>query len=222
MVAVSGGTQDHDGADRRTALLDATIGLIASEGLGAVSHRRVERVAGAPHGSTTYYFRSKAALMAAAGQRLVDLDHRALDGLALDVARSLAPRSDRPDLRAIAGALARWIEENRDLHLARFELALAATRDPVLAAADEAWTESFLDVIEPVVMSAGSGSTRLDARYVCAAFMGIVFDQVVRPQPDFAGTILPAALQRLLASLTVAPGVSAFHRSTPPGAPSGA
>lgn len=203
MHAMSDASQSSQGVDRRTALLDATIRLIASDGLGAVTHRRVEHLADAPHGSTTYYFRSKAALIAAAGQRLTDLDHQALDGLALDVARALAPRSDTPDLSMIAATLAHWVEDNRDLHLARFELALAAARDPVLARTDTAWNETFLGIIEPVVISAGSSSARLDARYVCAAFMGIVFDQVVRPQPDFARTVLPGSLQRLLSSLAV-------------------
>ena len=192
-------------AARRTALLDAALHLLASEGLAAVSHRSVERLAGAPHGSTTYYFQSKAALIAAARQRLADLDHFALDGLALEVARALAPRSPAPEWDAITSALARWVDEHRDLHLARFELALQAARDPALAEADAAWHETFLNVIEPVVTSAGSRSPRTDARFVCAAFMGVVFDQTVRPQPDFATTTLPQALQRLLLSLAATP-----------------
>jgi DNA-binding transcriptional regulator YbjK len=195
-------SQGNEDVDRRTALLDATIRLIASDGLGAVSHRGVERLAGAPHGSTTYYFQSKAALMVAARQRLADLDHLALDRLALDVARALAPRSDRPDLGVVAGTLARWVEGHRDLHVARFELALEATRHPGLAASDRAWNDTFLEIIEAVVTSVGSRSARQDARYVCAAFMGIVFEQVVRPQSDFAATVLPRALQRLLSSIT--------------------
>ena len=199
MAEIPQGSQD---VGRRTALLDATIRLIASDGLGAVSHRRVERLAMAPHGSTTYYFQSKAALIAAARRRLADLDHLALDRLALDVARALAPRSDHPDLDVIAGTLARWVEDHRDLHVARFELALEATRDPGLAAADGAWNETFLEIIEAVVTSGGSRSARQDARYVCAAFMGIVFEQAVRPQADFASTVLPLALQRLLSSIT--------------------
>ena len=161
----------------------------------------MERLAGAPHGSTTYYFQSKATLIAAARHRLADLDHRTLDGLALQVARALAPRSAAPQWDGITSALARWVDEHRDLHLARFELALQAARDPALAQADAAWHETFLDVIEPVVTSAGSRSPRSDARFVCAAFMGIVFDQAIRPQPDFAATILPQALQRLLLPL---------------------
>lgn len=194
-------SERREQAGRRTALLDAALHLIASEGLAAVSHRSVERLAGAPHGSTTYYFQSKAALIAAARQRLADLDHLALNGLVLQVARTLAPRSPAPEWGAITSALARWVEEHRDLHLARFALALEAARDPVLAETDAAWHETFLDVIEPVVTSAGSRSPRSDARFVCAAFMGVVFDQTVRPQPDFAATTLPQALQRLLLSL---------------------
>jgi DNA-binding transcriptional regulator YbjK len=195
-------SQGREQAGRRTALLDAALRLIASEGLAAVSHRSVERLAGAPHGSTTYYFQSKAALIAAARQRLADLDHLALDGLALQVARALASRSPAPQWAAITSALARWVDEHRDLHLARFELALQAARDPALAEADAAWHETFLDVIEPVVTSAGARSPRTDTRFVCAAFMGVVFDQAVRPQPDFAATTLPRALQRLLLSVT--------------------
>lgn len=199
-------SESREQLSRRTVLLDAALHLIAADGLGALSHRTVERLAGAPHGSTTYYFQSKAALITAARQRLAELDHLALDGLALELARALAPRSATPQWDGITSALARWVDEHRELHLARFELALDGVRDPALAEADAAWQETFLDIIEPVVTSVGSDSPRADARYVCAAFMGVVFDQAVRPQPDFADAILPRALQRLLFSVTAPPG----------------
>lgn len=192
-------------ADRRLALLDAALHLIAFNGLAAVSHRSVERLAGAPHGSTTYYFRSKAALIAATRQRLADLDHRALDGLALEVTRAMAPRSETPHWDAVVSTLARWVDDHQELHLARVELALEAVRDPGLAAADRAWHEAFLDVIEPVAISVGSKEPRADARFLCAAFLGVVFDQAVRPQPDFGTAILPRTLRLLLGSIAGTP-----------------
>ena len=44
--------------DRRTALLEASLRLIGRDGLRGVTHRAVEQEAGAPHGSTTYYFKT--------------------------------------------------------------------------------------------------------------------------------------------------------------------
>src|SRR5262245_4250116 len=45
--------------DRRAVILDATLRLIATDGVDAVTHRRVAAVADVPLGSTTYYFESR-------------------------------------------------------------------------------------------------------------------------------------------------------------------
>jgi DNA-binding transcriptional regulator YbjK len=62
------------GRRRRDALLDAGIGLLAEGGFAAISHRAVAERAGLPLAATTYYFRSRDDLIAAAFELMVDRD----------------------------------------------------------------------------------------------------------------------------------------------------
>ena len=68
----------------RARLLDATCQLIASEGIGALTSRRITEVAGENLASITYYFGSKDSLVAEAlvaeVERLVEPAMRALEG----------------------------------------------------------------------------------------------------------------------------------------------
>jgi AcrR family transcriptional regulator len=68
----------------RARLLDATCHLIASDGIGAATSRRITDVAGENLASITYYFGSKGALVAetlvAEVERLVEPAMRALEG----------------------------------------------------------------------------------------------------------------------------------------------
>ena len=52
--------------DRKDAILDAAIGLIATLGLEGTTHRAVDRAAGLPQGSTSYHFPRKTGLILAA------------------------------------------------------------------------------------------------------------------------------------------------------------
>jgi DNA-binding transcriptional regulator YbjK len=62
------------GRRRRDALLDAGVELLTEGGFAAVSHRAVADRAGLPLAATTYYFRSRADLIAAAFERMADRD----------------------------------------------------------------------------------------------------------------------------------------------------
>ncbi|MFD3538137.1 TetR/AcrR family transcriptional regulator [Streptomyces sp. NPDC058662] len=61
-------------ADRRTLIADTAIALVASSGLRGLTHRAVDGAAALPAGSTSYYFRTRTALIGACYQRLAELD----------------------------------------------------------------------------------------------------------------------------------------------------
>lgn len=189
--------------DRRTALLEATLQLIGEGGLGAVTHRAVERVAGLPHGSTTYYFKTRQQLLEAAVGRLLEIDRARGDEIVHAISRTLATR--RPlgelDLDAIAAAIVAWLESDRTYQLARYELFVESARRPELRAAMMAGAESFLRILEPIVVAAGSQDPPRDARIALAMANGLMLEQLARPEPDFATAVLPAALRKLLASM---------------------
>lgn len=60
--------------DKRTAVLDAAIHLVGTEGLRALTHRRVDAIAGVPAGSTSNYFRTRHALVEGVLDRLLEQD----------------------------------------------------------------------------------------------------------------------------------------------------
>ena len=118
--------------DRRTAILDGALAVLAEQGMRGLTHRAVDAAAGLPPGSTSYYFRSRAALVAGCVQRLVERD------LAEDVAAvNAAVLAAGQDLPAVLATVlttvgVRMATVERQRTLARYELSLASVRDPAL------------------------------------------------------------------------------------------
>lgn len=116
------------GTGRRTLIADTAIDLVAAGGLRALTHRAVDAAAALPAGSTSYYFRTRTALISACYQRLAELDLADFDGEGPPV-----PPPDREAAAAaLAGLLYRWLTTGRARQLARFELSLEAARNPEL------------------------------------------------------------------------------------------
>ena len=64
--------------ERRVLIADAAIETLARAGSRGLTHRAVDRTAGLPLGSTSYYLRTRADLLRAAVDRLAELDSTAL------------------------------------------------------------------------------------------------------------------------------------------------
>ena len=60
--------------DRRTEILDAALRVLAEHGMRGLTHRAVDAAAGIAPGSTSYYFRSRSALVTGCVDRLLELD----------------------------------------------------------------------------------------------------------------------------------------------------
>ena len=58
---------------RRALIADAAISTLARDGMRGLTHRAVDRTAGLPEGSASYYFRTRQALLQAAVERLAEL-----------------------------------------------------------------------------------------------------------------------------------------------------
>lgn len=58
--------------DRRPLIADAAVELAASGGTHALTHQALDRHLGLPKGSTSYYFRTRDALLDAASDRLIE------------------------------------------------------------------------------------------------------------------------------------------------------
>ncbi|HEY8584784.1 MAG TPA: TetR family transcriptional regulator [Capillimicrobium sp.] len=188
--------------DRRTALLDATLRLIGEGGLEAVTHRAVEAAAGLPHGSTTYYFKTRQQLVDAAVQRLSDRDHAVVDAMGHGIAMALA-RGDGLDFDALAAQITAWVRADRAHQLVRFELYLAAARRPQIAETMRAARQTFLRMMEPVAVAAGSDDPEADARTLVALLDGLVLHQITVTPEGHEPTIRPRDVKRIIGSLAI-------------------
>ncbi len=120
-------------ADRKTAILDSVITLLATHGMEGVTHRRVDEAAGLPQGSTTYYFPKKTALVLAAAEHLAALLGKDCDELQLQFAQIVAEHGMDAALDHVGAELVSYAESARHLFLARIELTLASARRDDLA-----------------------------------------------------------------------------------------
>ena len=127
-------------AERRRDLCDAAIDLLAGDGAKGLSHLKVDRRAGVPDGTTSFYFRTRSALLRAAAERLAELDLASLQSVADD---SGGHRSRPTPSRLSQVVIQAGSEPQLSRTKARYELTMQATRDPALAAILQRATDGF-------------------------------------------------------------------------------
>jgi len=199
---------------------DAAIGVLADHGARGLTHRAVDQAAGLPPGTTSNYARTRAALLTLTLTRIAELDATEAAAGSCDVAevahaaRGVAPETGMPVTSeaartrlagAVAGVLGRVITgpEPRRRAVARFELALEATRRPELRAAYDEMGGAFRAEVARLLAAAGSAQPRSDAWTLIAWLEGTAFyalagaGTTAPPSPDQ----LTAQLNRLLASM---------------------
>ncbi|MFJ7265200.1 TetR/AcrR family transcriptional regulator [Streptomyces sp. NPDC099050] len=187
------------GSDRRTLIADSAIGLVAAAGLRGLTHRAVDGAAGLPAGSTSYYFRTRTALIGACYARLAELDLGDFDGGA-PASPTPAPPSAAPPSQtardAVAAALAallyRWLTTGRSRQLARFELSLEAARNPELATELHRAGRGSRDRAAGILAALGAARPAESAELLVAWADGLLYDRLAgalarsRPAPDLA------------------------------------
>jgi DNA-binding transcriptional regulator YbjK len=179
--------------DRRSVLLDEARRIVAGGGLGAMTHRSVEKAAGVPHGSVTYWFGSRDGLLDAL-----------VDAMSSDCAQEVAAiaesiqRGEMTDPAQIAAEMGVWMDEGRELHLARLELELAAARDERLREKMTDTAVLFWNLCLPLVTALGSPAPERDARAMATMVDGVLLDRLARRDAD--DDVLESAIRHLLGS----------------------
>ncbi|MER7732937.1 TetR family transcriptional regulator [Streptomyces erythrochromogenes] len=204
-------------ADRRTLIADTAIGLVAAAGLRGLTHRAVDGAAGLPAGSTSYYFRTRTALIAACYQRLAELDLADVDDggppgsvpPAAPSALAVTPPDRDAAAAALAGLLYRWLTVGRERQLARFELSLEAARNPELQADFHRAGQGARARAAGIAAALGSDRPEEAAELLVAWTEGLLYDRLAgalarsRPAPDLAE--LAAVARRMLAAALADP-----------------
>lgn len=163
------------GAGRRTVIADAAIQLIAAGGPRALTHRAVDSTAELPAGSTSYYFRTRDALLAACVHRMLERD---LAAAGPDTGPELA------DL--LVGTVLTQVRDRREDLLARYQLSFEASRRPELQTALVGAGRSLRELLGGLLTAYGVADGPAVAWPLAAALDGLMYDRVAG-----AGTALP-------------------------------
>jgi DNA-binding transcriptional regulator YbjK len=124
---------------RRRELCDAAIELLAEDGSKGLSHLKLDRRLGVADGTTSFYFRTRTALIHAVAGRVTELD-------LADLSTATAQPSGLATLVMRSRTGARFVRTK-----ARFELVLQANRDPELATILQRYSDRYLDLIRDEV-----------------------------------------------------------------------
>jgi DNA-binding transcriptional regulator YbjK len=169
-------TEDTPARTRRKELADAAITTLAEAGMRGLTHRAVDKAAGLPEGSCSYYFRTRQALLQAAVDRLEELDTAEL------TARPALSGADAPSYEGVAEAAARlverWTTTGRERMLARYELALEATRRPELRTVFVRAGARSRELAEAMLTAIGAPDPARQAPLLVAYVDGLIFDHL--------------------------------------------
>jgi len=160
--------------DRRSLIADAAITTLAAEGMRGFTHRAVDRAAGLPEGSTSYYFRTREALMVATLGRMAELD--IAESGSVPAMGGVAGVAELADV--VTAVVQRFLTTARERTLARYELSLESIRRPALRATLLEHGAAIRALAEHLLTAAGVPEPRRRGHALVAQIDGLVFDQL--------------------------------------------
>ena len=182
------------GEDRRAAIADAAIHLVATRGLRGLTHRAVDTEAGLPPGSTSYYLRTRAALLTACVNRMLDRDIARGSGTA-----GPAVEMDLEEL--LVGMVLNLVRDRPDDLIARYELSLEASRQPELRDAIVQGGRRLREGLAGILTALGIPDAE-DAAWPVAAMMdGLLYDRVAGAGSAMAPEAYEHAVRSTLSAL---------------------
>ncbi|QOV36727.1 TetR family transcriptional regulator C-terminal domain-containing protein [Streptomyces ferrugineus] len=179
--------------DRRTLLSDAALDVLADEGIRGLTHRAVDRKAAVPPGTTSAYFRTRAALLTALVTRLVQLDQAELQTMA----EQLPPFRTAEELVDGMTLLTRerLTGEGRRRSLARYACAVESVRDPELREILVPRENAGREAVRSFLTERGVPDVENRTHTLLACLDGLIFDRLV-----CGGEVPREALEGLVAA----------------------
>jgi DNA-binding transcriptional regulator YbjK len=175
----------------KTRAVDAAIDLVGTEGLRALTHVRVDERAGLAKGSTSNYFRTRAALFSGVVDRIVE---REMPG----VGAASAPCSAAELVDGMCGLIEYTTGPNRTLTTARLVLFMEASHNPAIREAISRGRAAMASSATDALARLGARDPLAGAAAVMACAEGLILHRIARhddsdPRPAIA-LVVRAAL----------------------------
>lgn len=169
--------------DRRTALLDAALELVGTQGMRGLTHRAVDAAADLPSGSTSNYFRTREALVLGIVERFI----------ARERAMATGPHDEvDPTPDGVATALGRFVDRalgpDRAVTLARYAILVETARTPTLREGMRSGADQVDRWSLDLVTRAGSRDPQRDLGLLANYVTGLVLHELALPSPDLDAT----------------------------------
>ncbi|WP_165617460.1 TetR/AcrR family transcriptional regulator [Klenkia soli] len=181
------------GAARKIELLDATLRIIARDGLAGLSMRGLAAEAGAPLGAVSYYFAGKDELVEAAFAR-----HSEIEGerMAAMIRRVGAGTPDEA-ADAVADFVVEGCTVRRRQLITEYELMVESARRPALQESTAGWLRSLRAQMVEAMTALGSADPEIDARLLLAVISGLEVDSLADEPGPTQRDVVRSVLSRL-------------------------
>jgi len=171
----------------RDRALDAALEILGTRGIRALSHGRVDEYAGLPKGSTSNYFRTRAALISGAVDWLAQQELRTSGA-------DLPPSTPAELVDALCALLADQVGPHRARTLARYVLFLEGTHDDEVLGPMLENRRRFEAWMEDILRGLGAHDPVSGARTMLAIGNGLVLhhlsvDPDYDPRPSFQAAL---------------------------------
>jgi AcrR family transcriptional regulator len=172
--------------------LDAGIELLGTEGLRALTHARVDSRAGLPRGSTSNYFRTRAALLTGVADRILEREIPQVEPA------TFSPATADDLVEALCRLFEYLTGTNRIVTTARLVLFLEGSHDAGLREALTRGRAAIVATLIPVIAELGAYDPRAAAAAIAACSEGLILHRIARhddadPRPTF-NLVVRAAL----------------------------
>ncbi|MFC9249342.1 TetR/AcrR family transcriptional regulator [Streptomyces sp. NPDC057136] len=178
--------------ERRTALTDAAIEVLAHEGARGLTFRAVDARAGVPVGTSSNYFASRDDLFMQAGARINS--RMAPDPATVE--EVLRPAPSRELVTSLMQWLVQRMADDRTGYLAMLELRLEATRRPALRVQLTQTVRAEFDAGAEFHQNAGLPGDHDTFRVLYLAMTGVLLEHFTLP-----GVLSDTALDDLVESV---------------------
>lgn len=187
-------------SSRAELVADTALALLAERGMRGLTHRAVDEAAGLPPGSTSNVARTRAALLELVVARFVELEMGRWAGLA-----ERAEAADLTDPDVLADLIAEFVHGlitmGRVATIARYELALEATRRPELRRVYDEAGRQYRSAAIALLTAAGSADPVRHGHQLVAFLDGLIFDATAGAGPVFGRDELRAVVREALAGM---------------------
>lgn len=186
------------GVERRERILNATLAIIARDGVRGVRHRAVAAEADVPLSATTYYFKDLGDLLGDAFRHYAKITmaaNRAFEKRSYDALREFEgrDRSD-PEVKAplidamtelTVAHIEQQVTDGREFRLVESAFSDEALRDPGLKGVLAEKFQVVVDLMEAFLALAGSAQPQLDAKLLLATILRTEYECVLQSSTDF-------------------------------------